>query len=467
VFHEEIMVVDDNKNTRRLIKDILKKTGKYTIIEAANGEACINKLAENTIKLVLLDIQMPGIDGLKTLDQIKLKYPQLPVIMMTAHGTINQAVDSMHKGSYDFLTKPFNKERLTVTVQNALEASLLESEVETLRSELNVRHEFENIVGLSGVMQELFRSVEKIVDSEVSVLIQGESGTGKELFARAIHNRCLARKDKPFVAVNCTALPESLLESELFGHEKGAFTGAASKRIGRFELANNGTIFLDEIGDMSQSTQAKILRVLQEREFERVGGNSLVKVNIRLISATNKNLEEEVRAGRFREDLYYRISVFPLKLPPLRERKEDIALLVSSFLGRLCLREKKGVKTISPGALKVLHAYHWPGNVRELENVIERAVVITDNSEISEDDLPTHIKSLVSKDNEDEFGIGEMKETLPEWIEKFELNVIKKTLLQYEGNITKTAKKLGIGRATVYRKARKYNLPISRAGDYR
>jgi transcriptional regulator with PAS, ATPase and Fis domain len=337
-----------------------------------------------------------------------------------------------------------------------LEANALELELQNLRSELEDRYKFENIVGQSGVMQELFRSVEKIVDSEVTVLIQGESGTGKELFARAIHNRCQTRKDKPFVAVNCTALPESLLESELFGHEKGAFTGATTRRVGKFEQANGGTVFLDEIGEMSLATQSKILRVLQEREFERLGGNTLVKVNIRLISATNKNLEEEVRKGTFREDLFYRISVFPIRLPPLRERKSDIPLLATHFCDRYSKREKKQVHQIHPEALRVLMNYHWPGNVRELENAIERGVVISTTSEVCVEDLPQHIVSFGKEE------IDYSEESLPKWIEKLEEEVLRKTLLEFEGNITRAAKKLGIGRATIYRKAKKYNLPISK-----
>jgi transcriptional regulator with PAS, ATPase and Fis domain len=264
------------------------------------------------------------------------------------------------------------------------------------------------------------------------------------------------RRTKPFVAVNCTALPESLLESELFGHEKGAFTGAAAKRIGKFELANGGTVFLDEIGEMSQSTQAKILRVLQEREFERVGGNELIKVNIRLISATNKNLEEEVRKGNFRKDLFYRISVYPIKLPPLREKKEDIPLLIAHFIKRYNKREKKTVQGIQPEALKILLNYNWPGNIRELENTIERAVVITNTNTIVIDDLPPHVIAMGEKETID------IEETLPKWKEKHEIEILRKTLLEFEGNISKAAKKLGIGRATIYRKAKKYDLPISR-----
>ena len=457
---KKIMVVDDDKNTRRLIEDILAKTNQYETVQSSNGEACLRKLEETKVDLVLLDLQMPGINGIDTLKEIKARYPNLPVIIMTAHGTIEKAVSSMKLGSYDFLTKPFPAERLKVTVKNALEANALETEVQHLRSELKNKYQFENIVGQSSAMQKVFRAVEKIVNSDVTVLIQGESGTGKELFARAIHNQCKARHTKPFVAVNCTALPESLLESELFGHEKGAFTGASSRRIGKFELADGGTVFLDEIGDMSLSTQAKILRVLQEREFERVGGNTLVKVNIRLISATNKNLEEEVRKGSFREDLFYRISVFPIKLPPLRERKEDIPLLVAHFFERYGKRENKTIKGIQPDALKILLNYHWPGNVRELENAIERAVVITGSPIVGVEDLPPHIVTIGQTIGKEK--ITYTGEALPQWIEKLEVDVLRKTLLEFEGNITKAAKKLGIGRATIYRKAKKYNLPISR-----
>ena len=459
---KQLLIVDDDKNTRKLATEILTKTDLYKVIQASNGESCLRKLEEEHVDLILLDLQMPGLDGIQTLERIKTKTPQLPVIIMTAHGTIDSAVSSMKLGSYDFLTKPFPQERLKVTVKNALEAYALETEVKSLRSELEDRYEFENIVGQSGAMRELFRAVEKVVDSEVTVLIHGESGTGKELFARAIHNRSISRRMKPFVAVNCTALPESLLESELFGHEKGAFTGAASRRIGKFELANDGTVFLDEIGDMSHSTQSKILRVLQERQFERLGGNNTVKVDIRLISATNKNLEEEVRQGRFREDLYYRISVFPLKLPPLSERKADIPLLAAHFLDRYCKREKKKVDGIVHEALNILIGYHWPGNVRELENAIERAVVITGVRKIRVEDLPPHIVTIGKERIGDQPQISEPVESLPQWIERLEVDVLRKTLLEFEGNITKAARKLGIGRATIYRKAKKYNLPISR-----
>ncbi|MDZ7347050.1 MAG: sigma-54 dependent transcriptional regulator, partial [candidate division KSB1 bacterium] len=382
-----ILIVDDDKNICKMIEASLRKERKYEVSTALSGEACLKLIKEDLPDLVLLDIQMPGIDGIETLKRIKEEEPRLPVIMMTAHGTIERAVNSMKLGAYDFLTKPFARERLLVTVQNALLNSSLQKEVSELRSELKNKYGFHNIIGQSGIMQDVFRAVEKVVNSNVTVLIQGESGTGKELIARAIHFHSKTRANKPFVAVNCSALPESLLESELFGHEKGSFTGASGRRIGKFEQADGGTIFLDEIGLMTPATQSKILRILQEREFERVGGNELIKVNVRVISATNKDLEEEMKAGNFREDLYYRISVFPIKLPPLRERKEDIPLLAAHFLKKFNEQEGKHIEGISPDALELLMAYNWPGNVRELENAMERAVVLANGDEITAKDL--------------------------------------------------------------------------------
>ncbi|MBN1782990.1 sigma-54-dependent Fis family transcriptional regulator [bacterium] len=449
-----IMVVDDHKHIRQLIHDILHKTRKYEVHSASSGEACLRKLHEQPVDLVLLDIQMKGMDGLETLKKIKAFSADLPVIIMTAHGTIDRAVNSMKIGSQDFITKPFESEKLLTAVENALRTGLLNSRNDGSPVRTKKPH-FSNIIGQSPVMQDVFRAVEKVTDSDVTVLIQGESGTGKELIARAIHTQS-KRRNKPFRPVNCTALPESLLESELFGHEKGAYTGATTRRVGKFELADGGTIFLDEIGDMSQPIQAKVLRVLQEREFERLGGNSLVKVNIRLISATNKDLWEEVQAGSFREDLYYRISVFPIRLPPLRERKDDIPLLCEYFTKKYSKRENKNIEKIEPEVIRTLSGYHWPGNVRELENTIERAVVITNTPVLKPEDLPSHILTIGDDDK------AATDDSLPKWIEKLEIEVLRKTLLEYEGNISKAAKKLGIGRATIYRKAKKYRLPVTR-----
>jgi len=437
-----------------MIEASLRKERKYEVETALSGEACLRIVREDIPDLILMDIQMPGIDGIETLQKVKQEDSRIPVIMMTAHGTIERAVQSMKLGAYDFLTKPFARDRLLVTVNNALINNSLRKEVDELRSELKSKYAFANIIGQSGVMQDVFRAVEKVVDSNVTVLIQGESGTGKELIARAIHFHSKTRASKPFVAVNCSALPESLLESELFGHEKGAFTGAAGRRIGKFEQANTGTIFLDEIGLMTQATQSKVLRVLQEREFERVGGNELVKVEVRFISATNKDLEEEMKKGQFREDLFYRISVFPIKLPPLRDRKEDIPLLAAHFLQKYSQQEGKQIDGVSADALDLMMAYNWPGNVRELENAIERAVVLATTAEISVKDLPAGIRSLGEK------RLYESDNTLAGWIEKLEEEALRQALLECEGNISRTAKKLGIGRATIYRKAKKYGLPM-------
>ncbi len=449
-----ILIVDDDKNICKMIEASLRKERKYEVETALSGEACLRIVREDIPDLILMDIQMPGIDGIETLQKVKQEDSRIPVIMMTAHGTIERAVQSMKLGAYDFLTKPFARDRLLVTVNNALINNSLRKEVDELRSELKSKYAFANIIGQSGVMQDVFRAVEKVVDSNVTVLIQGESGTGKELIARAIHFHSKTRASKPFVAVNCSALPESLLESELFGHEKGAFTGAAGRRIGKFEQANTGTIFLDEIGLMTQATQSKVLRVLQEREFERVGGNELVKVEVRFISATNKDLEEEMKKGQFREDLFYRISVFPIKLPPLRDRKEDIPLLAAHFLQKYSQQEGKQIDGVSADALDLMMAYNWPGNVRELENAIERAVVLATTAEISVKDLPAGIRSLGEK------RLYESDNTLAGWIEKLEEEALRQALLECEGNISRTAKKLGIGRATIYRKAKKYGLPM-------
>ena len=451
-----ILVVDDDRNINKLISDTLEFEKIYEVTPVMNGEACLKYLVDTIPDIILLDIQMPGIDGIETLKKIKEYDPRITVVMMSAHGSIEKAVKSMKLGAYDFIPKPFDRDRLRITVKNALMTSSLEQQVNELRSELKQKYTFENIVGQSGLMKEIFKSVEKVVDSKVTVLIQGESGTGKELIARAIHYHSKKRADKPFVAVNCTALPESLLESELFGHEKGSFTGAQAKRIGKFEQAHTGTIFLDEIGLMSPATQAKVLRVIQERTFERVGGSEMIKVDVRIISATNRDLEEAMRENEFREDLYYRLSVFPIKLPPLRDKKEDIPLLSAFFLKKYSEQEDKNVEGISPDALELLMAYNWPGNVRELENAIERAVVLSSTNQINAKDLPVAVRAIGEKK------IYESDNTLSSWIEKLEQEALTQALLENEGNISKTAKKLGIGRATIYRKAKKYGLPIKK-----
>ncbi|MCB0833116.1 MAG: sigma-54-dependent Fis family transcriptional regulator [Bacteroidetes bacterium] len=457
-----VLVVDDDKNILRLIQAYLEKD-EYKIYNATDGNECFDILEEVMPDVVLLDLRIPGMDGLAVMERIKKFYPELPIVMMSAHGTIEAAVDSMKIGAYDFVTKPFESNRLKLSVRNAIIIRSLSQELQRLKNELYPTRDFGSIIGRTGKMQEIYKNLDKITASaSVTVLIMGESGTGKELVAREIHNRTPSRAKKTFVAVNCAALPESLLESELFGHEKGAFTGATDRRVGKFEQANGGTIFLDEIGEMTPATQAKLIRVLQEREFSRIGGNDLIKVDVRLVSATNKNLEEAVKAGTFREDLYYRLSVFPIIMPTLRDRKEDLPLLAAHFMEVFKKREKKDVlQSISREALDVLFKYDWPGNVRELQNTLERAVVVASGSEIQLDDLPQMIKSMgVDKPHRTGESYVDLTGTMEEVIERVEERVMRKAFAEYDGNVSEVARRLNIGRATIYRKAEKYRLPI-------
>ena len=449
----QILIVDDDKNIARLIEDMLKSEKKYEFASVTNGEACLKYIEGNTPDLILLDIQMPGIDGIETLKRIKEYDPRIQVVMISGLGSVEKAVQSIKFGAHDYIEKPFrDKNKFLLTVQNSLNFK----DMKDVWDDVKKDYKFENIIGQSGAMREVFKMMSKAINSKINVLILGESGTGKELVARAIHFNDNVRANKPFVAVNCSALPETLLESELFGHEKGAFTGALNRRIGKFEQADGGTIFLDEIGLMSPATQAKVLRVLEDKKFERVGGNELIEVDVRVISATNTNLEEAIKKNEFREDLYYRLNKFPIKLPPLRDRKEDIPLLAAHFMKKYSEQEGKVVDEISPDALELLMAYNWPGNVRELENAIERAVVLTNSNKIMAKDLPAAVRSIGEKK------IYDSDESLSNWIERLEEQALRQALLENEGNISKTAKKLGIGRATIYRKAKKYGLPIKK-----
>jgi two-component system, NtrC family, response regulator AtoC len=457
-----ILVVDDDRNILRLINVYLEKD-EYRILNATDSIECFEAIERETPDVILLDWLIPGVDGIAVMERIKKFFQSIPIVMMSAHGTIEAAVESMKGGAYDFVTKPFDSNRLKLSIRNALLVSSLSQELERLKSELYQAHDFGSIIGRSGKMQEVYRILEKVTkSSSVTVLIMGESGTGKELVAREIHNRTAIRASKSFVAVNCAALPETLLETELFGHEKGAFTGATERRIGKFEHANGGTVFLDEIGEMSPATQAKLMRVLQEREFTRIGGNELVKVDVRIISATNRNLEAAVKQNLFREDLYYRLSVFPITLPALRDRREDIPLLTAQFYERFKTREKKKeLLSIAKVTLEALINYHWPGNVRELENAIERAIVISSGPEITLDDLPQIIRTFgveIHDINRDSY--IDMSGTMDEIIERVEEKVIRKTYAECNGNVSELARRLNLGRATIYRKAEKYGLPI-------
>lgn len=459
---KKILAVDDDKNILRLIQAYLEKD-EYRIYNATDGNECFDMIEKEMPDVILLDLRIPGMDGIAVMERIKKFYPDLPIVMMSAHGTIESAVESMKIGAYDFVTKPFDSNRLKVSVRNAIVLRSLSQELNRLRSELYQVRDFGSIIGRSGKMQEVYAALMKITSSSsVTVLIMGESGTGKELVAREIHNRTPTRSARPFVAVNCAALPESLLESELFGHEKGAFTGATERRLGKFEQANGGTIFLDEIGEMTAATQAKLIRVIQEREFTRIGGSETIRVDVRIVSATNRNLEEAVKQNSFREDLYYRLSVFPIVMPSLRDRKEDIPLLSAHFLEKFKKREKKSnLTSIAKDALEVLLSYNWPGNVRELENTLERAVVLASGDEITLDDLPQTIKTLgLNKMQAHREGYIDLSGTMDEVVERVEEKLMKKTFADCDGNVSEVARRLNIGRATIYRKAEKYNLPI-------
>ncbi len=388
-----ILIADDEPNIRKVLEAVFSKEG-YNVLLAANGKSAVNIISENPdIDVVITDLIMPDMSGVEVLEAVKQINPGISVLMITAHGTIKTAVDAMRLGAFDYITKPFDMDEIKVVVKRALERNQLIEENRELRQQLKTRYRFDNIVGNSGKMQDVYKLVERVANSRATVLIRGESGTGKELIARAIHYTS-NRANKPFVAVACVALAETILESELFGHEKGAFTGAAGTKVGRFEAADGGTLFLDEIGDIPGNVQMKLLRVIQEREFERVGGLKTIKVDVRLVTATNQDLEKEVREGRFREDLFYRLQVVTINLPPLRERKEDIPPLVEHFINLYARENGKAVRFASPEALELMMAYNWPGNVRELENTIERAIVLADPDAqlITPDLLPMNIQ---------------------------------------------------------------------------
>lgn len=380
-----VLIVDDEVGTRESIKMILKND--YEIFLAKDAEEAFLQIKEHSPDVILLDIILPDIDGLKVLEKIKGSDPDVIVIMITATKTVKTAVEAMKLGAYDYVTKPFDIDELRLIINRALSNQALEKEVKYLRQEIDKSFNFGNIIGKSRAMENIFKVVRQIADSKSTVLIMGESGTGKELISRAIHYNS-NRKNYPFVTINCAAIPETLIESELFGHERGAFTNAIEKKLGRFEIAHHGTLFLDEIGELSPSTQAKILRFLEEKEFNRVGGSKTIKVDVRLITATNRDLNQLLKKGEFREDLYYRINVVPIIMPPLREKKEDILVLLDHFIKKINTENNKKVKGVSKEALELIMNYDWPGNVRELENLIERVIILTSNEYIQPNELP-------------------------------------------------------------------------------
>ena len=440
-----ILVVDDDADMRELAYDMLKDRG-HQVSTAGSGEEALRQLAEEDYAAVLTDLRMKGMQGIELLTQIKHDYPDINVILMTAFGTVETAVEAMKHGASDYLTKPVKKDELIRVVERVIREAALRREVNRLRKEVHREYSFHQILGKSKAIQVVFDLIRRVADSPTNVLITGESGTGKELVAKAIHYNS-SRKDAPFIPVNCAAIPEQLLESELFGHMRGSFTDAKVDKRGLFEEAQKGTLFLDEISELPLMLQAKILRAIQEKEIRRVGANKPISVDVRIMAATNLNLSEEVKHKRFREDLYYRLNVIELKLPPLRERREDIPLLADAFLRKCGEGAGKTVKGVTEAALAMLIDYTWPGNVRELENVIERAVTLTRGDKISPDDLPPAVQGSRG----DRRVLDEAAEkSLP--LHEIEKEYIKKILEKTGGNKYQAAHALGIDRKTLYRK---------------
>ena len=441
-----ILVIDDEKNIREGLSMALEDEG-YEVITAEDGKKGLEKALYDSVDLIITDLRMPIISGEEILKKVVTELPSIPVIVLTGHGTVELAVEAMRIGAYDFLTKPLDLDRLFRLVKRALENRTLVLQKKELEEKLEKNTSLESIIGNSPAIRKVFDEIKKVAPTKATVLITGESGVGKELVANAIHNFS-QRRDKPFIKVHCAALAESLLESELFGHEKGAFTGAIERKRGRFELSNKGSIFLDEIGEINQNIQVKLLRVLQEKQIERVGSSDSIDIDTRVIAATNKDLEKEMKEGRFREDLYYRLNVVHIFIPPLRERREDIPLLVDSFIKEFSNENGKKNSAIEPKARNAIYNYDWPGNIRQLRNCIESAVVMTSDDILHFEDLPFKEKP------ETEI----IKINVGTTMEKAEKEIIIKTLNHENNNKKRVADILGIGRKTLYRKLKEYNI---------
>ncbi len=447
-----ILIVDDEKGQREILKTIIQGEG-YEVMTASNEREALKAIGEGVFDTIMTDLKMPGGDGTHLLISILKERPNTSVVIMTAHGTIDSAVEAMKLGAFDYLTKPLERDELLVVLNKAVEKTKLLNENSRLREQLEDRFKIENIIGKDGKMQEVLKIIKKVSNSNSTVLIFGESGTGKELAAKAIHHNS-PRRDKPFMDINCAAIPETLLESELFGYEKGAFTGASTRKIGLFESANGGTLFLDEIGDMGIGLQARLLRAIQEREIRRVGGKDNIKIDVRIISATNKNLESEIKDGRFREDLYYRLNVIAFRIPPLRERMGDIPELVSFFISKYNKSLEKKINGISDNTLNLLLNYSWPGNVRQLESVIERAVLLTDGAVIETDTLPPEIFNKPLQ-------IGKIDFDIPNdgiSFEELEREVLLKAMRKSNWIIAKAAQLLGMSYRTLQYRLNKFGI---------
>ena len=437
----KILLADDEEIMRRSLREWLTEEG-HDVVTVPNGEEAIKELDKNDWDVFLLDLKMPGLDGIEVLKISKQKLPRLPVIIITAYATVESAVEAMKEGAYDYIVKPFNPEELSLILRRIVEHQRLIKENISLRKKLSKQVFFEDIVTRDKKMKKIIEMVKTVAPTTTTVLISGESGTGKELIARAIHNTS-QRKKRPFIAISCGALPDSLLEAELFGYEKGAFTGATAQVKGKIELADRGTLFLDDIADISKKTQVDLLRIIQERELRRLGGSQIIKVDVRFIAATNRNLESEVSKGNFREDLYYRLKVITINIPPLRDRKDDIPYLVSNFIENFNAQMGKQILRPSERTMKILMGYNWPGNIRELENVIEHAMVICDQEIIE----PQHLPEELIKNR-----------TRMKTLYEMEREYIASVLNTYQWKITQAARVLGLTRSTLYNKIRKYDL---------
>ena len=446
-----ILIVEDEPNMRKTLSSILKEE-EYIPLETSRAKEGLKILSQENISLIVSDIKMPEMDGLQFLKEIRTRGYDIPVILITAYGSFDSAVEALRLGAYDYITKPFNPEAIIHTIRRALEHRKLKEENIYLKEELERKSGFEELVGDTEVMHEVYSLIDKVAESKVPVLLRGESGTGKELVARAIHKRS-GRRDKNFVILNCGALPETLLESEIFGHEKGAFTGADKRKLGIFEVGDEGTIFLDEIGDLSSSIQMKLLRFLQSEEFIRVGGIAPIKVNVRIISATNKNLEKLIEESKFRNDLYYRVNAVSINLPPLRDRRDDIPSLVGHFLKKYSEEDNIPLKKISDEVYPVLYKYSWPGNVRELENLVRAMLVLSEGDVLKLKDLPDYIVQTESKNIpfSSEYSFKEIKE-------KAERDYLVALLKKVEGNISKASKIAGFSRRHFYDKLKQYGI---------
>jgi nitrogen regulation protein NR(I) len=464
-----VLIIDDDESVREALKDFLEEK-EFEVTTAPNGSLGIELLKENGFDILLVDLMMPGMGGLDVIREISVLHITTPVIMVTAYASVQTAVDAMKLGAFDYVTKPFIPDELLIVINRTIELSRIQRENVLLRKQLKRKYDFEGLIGDSAKMQKVYEIIEKVADTDSTILITGRSGTGKELVAKTIHFNS-SRSEKPFVPLNCAAVPRDLLESELFGHEKGAFTGALVTRIGRFELANEGTLFLDEIGELDPSLQVKLLRVLQEREFERVGGTKTIRVDVRIIAASNRDLEKATRDGKFREDLFYRLNVIPIHIPSLRERTEDIPLLIDHFMHKFSRKRKREPLKFSPEATECLLSYPWPGNVRELENLIERLTILVNENTVDVSDLPEKFRQMAGTETgRDEStakaAVTQVKDddipdsgiNLNAVIDNMEKKLILRALEKTGGVKNRAAELLGLNRTTLIEKLKKKNI---------